>query len=222
MHNLLLFAVGEEYVNLLIDYKKYIPSNFNVNVFTSDVNKVKENLPTSNVKEYKSNVFKYFDKFKYSVDLSNKLKKSVLYVDVGRLCETSEDIWNLDLEQVENICFTATWGELKTANDLYELKTDLFEDNYWKGLLDNFKINLDLNKIPLFLERVFIIPFKQSMNTILVELENIRKEFENLSITKQNVYSGIGNGEGLGMGYVITKLNEPYDFVEKYINKKVI
>lgn len=222
MNNLLLLSVGSEYVDLLIDYKKYIPSNFNVTVFTTDVTKIKEHLPTAKVLEYKSDVFLYFDKFKYSIELSNKLKETVLYIDVGRLCETNDSIWKLNFSKIENICFNATWGEYKTADKLYELKTSLFEDGYWNEMLDYFKTKVNLSKIPLFLERVFIIPYKKSMSVILDELEGIRKLFENLSQTKTNVYSGLGNGEGFGMGYVITKTNEPFDFIEKYINKKVI
>ena len=52
----------------------------------------------------------------------------------------------------------------------------------------------------VFLERIFVIPFKKSMNFLLDELEIVRELFEN-SKTKENVYSGLGNGEGLGMGY---------------------
>ena len=222
MNNLLLFAVGSEYVDLLVDYKKYIPSKFNIVVYTSDVNKIQKHLPNANVLEYKSDVFFYFDKFKYSIQMSNKLKESVLYVDVGRLCETPDYIWNIKLDKVKNICFSATWGELDTADKLYDFKSSLFEDGYWNDLLDYFKNKVDLSKVNLFLERVLIVPYKKSMELVLSELEEIREIFETLSKEKVNVYKGIGNGEGLGMGYVLTKINEPFDLIEKYINKKTI
>lgn len=222
MNNLLLFAVGSEYVDLLVDYKKYIPSKFNIVVYTTNINKIKQHLPTAKVLEYKSDVFFYFDKFKYSIQMSNKLKKSVLYVDVGRLCETPDYIWNIELDKVKNICFSATWGELDTAGKLYDFKSSLFEDGYWNDLLDHFKNKVDLSKVNLFLERVLIVPYKKSMELVLSELEDIREMFETLSRRKVNVYRGIGNGEGLGMGYVLTKINEPFDLIEKYINKNTI
>lgn len=222
MNNLLLLAVTSEYVDLLIDYKKYIPSNYNVTIFTTDVKKVKKHIPTASVLEYPHDVFYYFDKFKYTIDLSNKLKQSIIYVDVGRLCETNEFIWNNDFSDIQNICFSATWGEANVADKVYDMESSLFEKNYWVDVLDYMKTKVDLSKVPVFLERILIVPYKKSMIKVLEELENIRYLFENLSRTKYNVYSGIGNGEGLGMGYVITKLNEPFDFIEKYINKKII
>lgn len=222
MNNLLLFAVGSEYVDLLVDYKKYIPSKFNTIVYTTDVGKIQKHLPNINVMKYKSDVFFYFDKFRYSIELSNKLKEAVLYVDVGRLCETNDAIWNLDFNKIENICFTSTWGEINTANKLYDFKSSLFENGYWNELLNYFKDKVDLNKVNLFLERVLVVPYKKSMELVLNELEGIRQMFETLSREKVNVYKGIGNGEGLGIGYVLAKTNEPFDFIEKYINKNTI
>jgi hypothetical protein len=39
------------------------------------------------------------------------------------------------------------------------------------------------------------------------EFEMVRPLFEHTSLTKDNVYDGIGNGEGLAMGYSILKSN---------------
>lgn len=222
MSNLLLFAVTPTYVDLLINNKECVPDEFKTIIYTTDIKKVKKVFPNSKVLKYNSEVFYYFDKFKYAIELSQSLKETVLYVDVGRLCETKTYISNVDLSTIKNICFTATWGEIENAEELYHKKSSFFENGYWNEILDKMKNDVDLKKVLVFLERVFVVPYKESLKYVLNELELIRKLFENQSQVKRSVYSGVGNGEGLGMGYVISKTNEPYEFIKQYVNKQII
>lgn len=220
MTNLILLAVGNKYIETLIkDYHK-IPSDFSVTIYTSDVVKIKSNIKNANVFEYPSKTFKYFDKFKFTIELSNKLKETVLYIDTGRLKEVTDDIWFMDLSKVENISFASNWGGIESSQDLRTFESPYFESNYFDNILDYFIDNkVELKDIPVFLERIFVVPFKKSMSFLLDELEIIRELFEENSKTKENVYSGLGNGEGLGMGYALTKLKEPYSDIKKYKRK---
>ena len=46
------------------------------------------------------------------------------------------------------------------------------------------------------------------MKNFIKHFELIRPLFEHTSLTKHNVYDGIGNGEGLAIGYSILKSND--------------
>lgn len=222
MTNILLLAVGDGYIDKLFKYYSKIPFDYNVTLYTSDKSKVdriiKENdITNCNVYDYGSSKFSYFDKFKLTINLANKLEETILYVDVGRIEEITDDIWQMDLSNIKNISFNSTWGGISSANDLINFQSEYLESNYFNNILDTFDV--DLKEVPVFLERVFIVPFKESMKTVLNELEIVRTIFEQNSKTKQNVYSGLGNGEGLGMGYVLTKLKEPYNNFDTYKRK---
>ena len=128
-------------------------------------------------------------------------------------------IWFMDLSKVENISFTSNWGGIESSQDLRTFESPYFESNYFDNILIILLIMIELKNIPVFLERIFVIPFKKSMNFLLDELEIVRELFEENSKTKENVYSGLGNGEGLGMGYALTKLKEPYSDIKKYKRK---
>ena len=62
------------------------------------------------------------------------------------------------------------------------------------------------------------------MDTLISELENLREIFQNNSLKKTNVYSGIGNGEGLALGYAITKSKIKLTHINqsKTLNKQII
>ena len=59
---------------------------------------------------------------------------------------------------------------------------------------------LDITKIIPFLERCFVIPYG-NFDKVIESLKEIQPIFEENSLNKENVYSGIGNGEGLALGY---------------------
>jgi len=148
---------------------------------------------------------RYFDKFLLSHRLTNEKKQSILYIDVGRLQEVPNKFWYIDLPNIDEFHFMGNWGELKTAEDLVNHKSDYFEDGYWNNILEILSKEIKLKNIPTILERVFIFPYNMLMNTLIDELENLRQIFENNSLKKHNVYNGIGNGEGLALGYAIIK-----------------
>lgn len=205
--NILLIAFGKKYVDILLkDYNK-IPNNYNLIIYTDDVNKVKNTLKNSDVREYDKKVFSYFDKITLAYNLSNEKQKSILYIDVGRLNEIPNKIWKLDLNNILDVHYLGNWGNIKTANDLINHESEYFEKTYWDNILSYFKSNTDLKEIPTILERIFILPYTNKMKSFINEFEKLRPLFEHTSLSKENVYKGIGNGEGLAMGYSIVKTN---------------
>jgi len=205
--NILLIAFGKKYVDILLkDYNK-IPNNYNLIIYTDDVDKVKNTLKNSDVREYDKKVFSYFDKITLAYNLSNEKQKSILYIDVGRLNEIPNKIWKLDLNNILDVHYLGNWGNIKTANDLINHESEYFEKTYWDNILSYFKSNTDLKEIPTILERIFILPYTNKMKSFINEFEKLRPLFEHTSLSKENVYKGIGNGEGLAMGYSIVKTN---------------
>lgn len=204
MHpTILLIAFGKKYIDILLEDYKLIPKSYNLVIYTNDTNIVKTKLPSADVREYKENIFKYFDKISLTHKLTEEKNKSILYIDVGRLKEVPNLIWKIDLDTVSNIHYIGNWGSIKSANDLVNHKSEYFEDTYWDNILSIFKSKYDLNQIPTILERLFILPHNKKMKKFISVFEKLRPLFEHTSVTKRNVYKGIGNGEGLAMGYAI-------------------
>lgn len=204
MHpTILLIAFGKKYIDILLEDYKLIPKNYNLVIYTNDIDTVKKVVPSADVREYKKDIFKYFDKISLTYKLTEEKKKSILYIDVGRLKEVPNLIWKIDLDTVSDIHYIGNWGGLKSANDLINHQSEYFEDTYWDNILSIFKSNYDLNLIPTILERVFILPYNKKMKKFITTFEKLRPLFEHTSLTKRNVYKGIGNGEGLAMGYSI-------------------
>ena len=157
--NLLLIAKGDKYIDILIKNYKLIPNNYNLIIYTSNVDRVKFTIKTADVREYSHDVFRYFDKVSLTYDLTKEKNKPVLFIDVGRIAETNQFFF--------------------------------------------------LKKIPTILERMFVFPYNKKMEDFIIEFEKLRPLFEHASVTKKNVYSGIGNGEGLAFGYSAVKTNTP-------------
>ena len=200
---ILLIAFGKKYIDILLEDYKLIPKSYNLVIYTNDTNTVKTKLPSADVREYEESIFKYFDKISLTYKLTEEKKKSILYIDVGRLKEVPNLIWKIDLDTVSNIHYIGNWGSIKSANDLVNHKSEYFEDTYWDNILSIFKSKYDLNLIPTILERVFILPYNKKMKKFISVFEKLRPLFEHTSVSKRNVYKGIGNGEGLAMGYSI-------------------
>ena len=200
---ILLIAFGKKYIDILLEDYKLIPKSYNLVIYTNDTNTVKTKLPSADVREYEESIFKYFDKISLTYKLTEEKNKSILYIDVGRLKEVPNLIWKIDLDTVSNIHYIGNWGSIKSANDLVNHKSEYFEDTYWDNILSIFKSKYDLNLIPTILERVFILPYNKKMKKFISVFEKLRPLFEHTSVTKRNVYKGIGNGEGLAMGYSI-------------------
>jgi hypothetical protein len=200
---ILLIAFGKKYIDILLEDYKLIPKSYNLVIYTNDTNTVKTKLPSADVREYEESIFKYFDKISLTYKLTEEKNKSILYIDVGRLKEVPNLIWKIDLDTVSNIHYIGNWGSIKSANDLVNHKSEYFEDTYWDNILSIFKSKYDLNLIPTILERVFILPYNKKMKKFISVFEKLRPLFEHTSVSKRNVYKGIGNGEGLAMGYSI-------------------
>jgi len=203
--HILLIAFGKKYIDILIENHNLIPNNYKLVVYTNDVDTLKNTLNNADVREYKRNLFRYFDKVSLTYKLSVEKKKPILYIDVGRLKEVPNKVWKMNLNNIKDIHYLGHWGNIESANDLVNHESEYFENGYWDNILSFFSSEVDLKLIPIILERIFILPYNNKMKNFIKHFELIRPLFEHTSLTKHNVYDGIGNG--LAIGYSILKSN---------------
>lgn len=209
MNNILVIAKGSSYVDILLRDFKLLEGRGNITIYTDSVNRVKTNTPFKDIREYVPSTFSYFDKYRLTYLLTKEKKDPVLYIDVGRLnVDFYRSLFNFKSEAIKNIYTNSNWGGIKSAKELYNLNSPYTGHGYFNNILEFFESEkVDLNTITPLLERVFIFPFNNSIDSVMQELEKLRTLFESNSIEKQNVYSGVGNGEGLALGYALVKTN---------------
>ena len=224
MSNLiLLIAKGTYYVDTLLQYKPLLENRLNVVIYTDEVDRVLESYENADVRKYKSDVFRYFDKYKLTYQLVFEKKEPVMYIDVGRLQDIlSTDLLNFDKDKINSIYTNGNWDNKSSAEYLRDFKTPYFELGYWDNILNYFENKgYNISSIEPILEITFVFPFNPNLTNIINEIESLRNIFENNSKTKKNVYSGIGNGEGLALGYALHKLSiKKYNLIELPVIKQ--
>jgi len=207
MNNILVIAKGSDYIDTLLLNYKFLEGKANITVYTDNVNKVKKQITSADVREYKSKTFKYFDKYLLTNLLVKEKQEPVMYIDVGRITDKYYlTLINFNPNEIKNIFTNSNWEGINSAKELYNFDSPYTEYGYYNNILEYFESNkVNLNKVVPLLERVFILPYKDSTDKVINELENLRTIFESNSTNKQNVYTGVGNGEGLALGYALVK-----------------
>ena len=208
MNTVLLIAVGSKYVDILIDKYNLLFNEANIIVYTDDTVKVKTNTDIADIREYTHTPFRYFDKYILTELITKEIKAPVLYIDVGRLDVLKKYKYHyFNADKVKSIYTNSNWEGYETAESLKNYKDQYLEDNYWNDILE-YMVNegATLNQVVPLLERIFIFPYSTIVSKLTVELERIRPVFERSSLSKTNIYTGIGNGEGLALGYAFSKL----------------
>lgn len=208
MNTVLLIAVGSKYVDILIDKYNLLFNEANIIVYTDDTVKVKTNTNITDIREYTHTPFRYFDKYILTELITKEIKAPVLYIDVGRLDVLKQHKYHyFNADKVKSIYTNSNWEGYETAESLKNYKDQYLESNYWNDILE-YMVNqgVTLNQVIPLLERIFIFPYSNIVSKVILELERIRPVFERSSLSKTNTYTGIGNGEGLALGYAFSKL----------------
>jgi len=209
MNNILVIAKGSYHIDILLLNYKFLEGKANVTIYTDNVNKVRKHITSADIREYKSKTFKYFDKYLLTNLLVKEKQEPVMYIDVGRIPDKYYlTLINFNPNEIENIFTNSNWEGVNSAEELYNFDSPYTEYGYYNNILEYFESDkVNLKKIEPLLERVFILPFSDSTDKVLNELEKLRPLFESNSINKKNVYRGVGNGEGLALGYALVKTN---------------
>ena len=207
MNNVLIIAKGVKYIDILLRDYHLIEGRANFIIYTDEINRVKDSIPTADIRKYIPSTFRYFDKYSLTYLLTQEKQTPVLYLDVGRLnVDFYRALLDFKADKVEDIYTNSNWEGIESANELYNINLPYIEYGYFNNILDLIKSKkINLSKIVPLLERIFIFPFSLKLGSVIEELENLRTIFESNSINKQNVYAGVGNGEGLALGYALVK-----------------
>ena len=207
-NNLVLIAKGTKYVSNLITDAHLIGDHLDVTIFTDEVDRVSKFFKQASIRRYEHHVFRYFDKFKLTYKVLLEKQQPVMYLDAKRIksiCGDATDLTYFDSSKINHFYTQGNWAK-PNALTLRNWKSEYLADNYFDNILDAIEgEGIKLRDISVILERVFVMPVNKNTPKVIEALESVRWLFEQNSKNKENVYAGIGNGEGLALGYALRK-----------------
>lgn len=168
--------------------KQYAPTDIDLIILTDHP----EYFDFCETELYTDDIFSYFSKNTFAVELCKKYKTDVLYVDIDSFHIVDTSIYKNKF-QTTYFLYDKLWPDY-THSELNSLP---------KELLDYFEIN-DILKIENIHEKIFYLPYSQKINNLYKDLLVIKQIWDNetqISEPKGNAkkYSkyGIGYGEGI-------------------------
>lgn len=204
-----VIAVGDPYINEVIPHlNRFNDYGYKIKILTDQSDRF--NGYDVETYHHDKKIFSYFDKLIFPLKLSEKYKSNVLYVDADMIRSVSDQfIRNFD--GGNEFLYHDTWpdgGKFK----------DYKNTHYFKILLDYFNLkNIDdIDDLITILEWTYYFPYSEINTNLLIDIEKIKPVFEYMSLMVDSGYSGIGNGEGLALSYVLNKNKIP---VKKFKNQ---
>jgi hypothetical protein len=203
-----IVAFGDQYIdNVTPHISKFIDNGWNVHILTNNPTKFK----VGTTHYYPNKIFSYFDKLLFPLRLVETHKDSVLYVDADWIQNLNQDFIK-NFKGSDEFLYLYGWPN----GDYFE---DYINDNYFTKIIDFWdKVGFDYSKLPTILEWFYFIPTHEQISNIIYDVEKIKPVFEYSSFYYDSAYPGIGNGEGLGLSYILKKYNIPF----KKINENII
>lgn len=212
-----IVAVGDRYVeNCLPHLDRFKNCGYQIKILTDNP----KSFIGYDVQLYENKIFSYFDKLIFSLRLVEKYKTDVLYIDADWI-QNVNDNFIKEFSGHDNVLYYDNWE--------YGIFENCSNDFYWKDLLFYFNLNkINYNHLKLPLEWIFYFPTISNISEVLFDIEKIKPIFDWISTVVPSQYTGNGNGEGLGLSYVLdknnitlTKFNENL-FSDKKESKKLI
>jgi len=197
---LALVLVGNEYIEEAKPHiNRYIESGWKVEILTDQPQKFKEFLNIE-LHIYNRKIFSYFEKILFPLQIIKKYGAGVLYID-SSLLQSIPDWFLNTFENTEDFLYYNTWMSGKTFKNIEN-------DPYFENLIKFFKYENFNNygELLTILEWIYYIPYNQSkIENLIHDAERIKPIFEYTSIFYKSKFNGIGNGEGLGLSYILFK-----------------
>ena len=189
-----IVAVGDFYIDSCKPYlNKFKDKGYDIEILTDQPQKFDD----YNTHFYENKIFSYFDKLIFSLRLVEKYKTDVLYIDSDWLQYINDNFIN-SFSGSNNVLYCENWEK--------EIFGNCLDDFYWKDLIFYFNLyNIDYKHIILPMEWMFYYPKIENVSDLLYDLEKIKPIFDWISTVVSSQYSGNGNGEGLGLSYVLDK-----------------
>ena len=192
-----LVSVGEKYINHCLPHiERFKNSGWEVHVLTDEPNR----FSGCKVKPYENKIFSYFDKILFTLRLSEKFKEGILFVDSDWIHNMSDEFITT-FKGSDKFLYYDNWPNGETFKDYIEDPYFFNQQRFWE------KNNFIYDDLTTILEWVIYIPYTTKISDIIYDLEHIKPVFEYNSVMVDAGYSGIGNGEGLGLSYALHKNN---------------
>jgi len=146
---------------------------------------------------YTSKIFTYFAKLTFCIRMALKHKKGVYYCDINKL----EELDNLSAKYDGAFSYLRQWPIAKYFHEMEHVQ-------YWRKLIW-FWIDrkYDYKQLTTIEEHAFYLPYSDKLNKLEYVVEEIKPIFEYTSLTNENPYNAIGNGEGLALSYALDVCN---------------
>ncbi len=199
-NKLAIVAVGRPYV----DAANYIIANYgdewDIHVLTDHPQRIQGKCQIEN---HTHKVFSYFYKLLFVLRLVESTKCPVTYVDADRLDMFSNDFLK-DFSTGTDVKILNYWPEGKEFKPLYSWGP------HFKPFVEYCKENKLDYDIDTFSEEVFYVPYVESIEDIIYNVEKIKPVFEYQSIISRSTnpyYPNIGNAEGLALSFVLKMKN---------------
>jgi len=191
-------AVGKFYIDNLLNFTRTeFSKKFDIYILTDHP----ELFPDYNTDLYYKGTFNFFDKISYGFTVINKLQQSGFIVDADDL-PTFDNLYNSFDTNSEYIQVQQYWDERGTFN-----YTDPDHISFWRFMKNFLKENnISENNIYMVLEKVLFLP-KQNYSEFLNYFESLRFLFEKNSREQEMWRGGVGNGEGVAIGYAFYRSN---------------
>lgn len=201
-NTLTLIAVGDEYVNQLINnIQKFNKELWDIHILTDkpDLLKADEAFQSYSIYTYTNTVFSYFDKLLFTLRVLKEQKKNVMCVDTDKLFLLSDKFLNLIHDYREFRYYS--------INRWAPYFNHLQDNGEWRVIYKYFKyLDMDTNKIRNFWEEVFYFPYHIFSNRqINVDIETLKPIFEYRSIIDGWSRPSLGEGEGIALGFLLEK-----------------
>ena len=144
--------------------------------------------------KYDGGKFSYFDKLYFSLELVNKFKTDVFYVDVTKVSEV-----DLTFSRDCLFYYKSHWPFGNLFSDY--LKYDFFDPLVEKW--DN--PDIDYRNLPAIRETELFFSKDLDVNLISKRLKSIQPLFREMSIRKPT-YPGYDNAEGIALAYALRSM----------------
>jgi len=194
-------AVGDKYVeNTLSSIDRFSSNHWDIHILTDKPNK----FTKFKTYLYTNTVFSYFDKLLFSLNVVKNTGIGVTLIDADKLHLISDKF----IQESHN------YSEFKyySINRWAPYFSNIQFNGGWKIVYEYFKyLDMDTSKIKNFWEEVFYFPYSIFHHHQLnKDLETLKPIFEYRSIIDEWPRPGLGEGEGVAIGFLLEKYKFKY------------
>ena len=198
-------AVGDLYIEKVLSFLETdFSKNFNIHILT-DKPYLFPKGPT--VERYKEPIFNFFDKFIFGINKILENQSLGLLYDADELVNLERDYsyFDFDLPQLQ---FFQYWTDKGTLSSLPSEQHPFWD--FFQKIIKREEIQE--NDVLLVHEDRMLFPL-QDYSEFLTIFKSMKEPFTKNSYDHHGHKGGVGNGEGVALGYTLLKTNMPYKVI---------